>query len=236
MAHTLVLLPGLDGTGLLFEPVLKELSPEIVPQVVPLPNNTPLDYEDLVPVISSCLPRTGPYFLLGESFSGPLSLMIAATRPTGLQGVILCASFIRNPTCLPSILRHFLGAWMFHVAPLFVQAKALFAGHGTSDLLALLQHAHSRVPPAVMAQRIRSILILDCKTALQTCPYPVAYLRGTRDRVVPSRNCKEILAANPLVLEFAIRAPHLVLQTQPRAAAEAIEAFTRDVGGARPLQ
>jgi pimeloyl-ACP methyl ester carboxylesterase len=221
---------------MLFEPVLKELSPELAPRVVPLPNNSPLDYKDLIPVVSSLLPVAEPYFLLGESFSGPLSLMIAATRPTGLQGVVLCASFIRNPTCLPSVLQHFLGTRMFHATPLFVQAKALFAGHGTSDLLALLRRAHARVPPAVMAQRIRSILTLDCKAALRTCPVPVAYLRGTRDRVVPSRNCREILAANPLVREYAIRAPHLILQTQPRAAAEAIEAFIRDVGGACRLQ
>ena len=232
MTRMLVLLPGLDGTGILFEPVLRELSPEIVPQVVPLPNHFPMGYDALVPVVSSCLPATAPYFLLGESFSGPLSLMIAATRPTGLHGVILCASFIRNPTYLPSVLRHIVGTWMFHWTPQFAQAKALFAGSSTLELRALLARAHSRVPPSVMAQRIRSILALDCRKALQECPVPMAYIRGTHDRVVPAKNCKEILAAHSSVREFVIHAPHLILQTRPRAAAEAIATFMHDSGSA----
>lgn len=92
MTLILVLLPGLDGTGILFEPVLRELPPEIVPHVVPLPNRFPMDYDALASFVASRLPGTGRYILLGESFSGPLSLMIAAARPAGLQGVILCAA------------------------------------------------------------------------------------------------------------------------------------------------
>jgi pimeloyl-ACP methyl ester carboxylesterase len=228
MTVTLVLLPGLDGTGILFEPLLKELSPEITPQVVPLPNHIPMGYDGLVPIVSSYLPSTGPFFLLGESFSGALSLMIAATRPTGLRGVLLCASFIRNPTYWPSVLRHAAGAWIFHLTPQLAQAKALFAGYSTSELRTLLARAHARVPASVVAQRIRSVLALDCKKALQECPVPVAYIRGTRDTVVPAKNCREILTVNPSVREFVIRAPHLILQTQPRAAAEAIASFCRE--------
>jgi pimeloyl-ACP methyl ester carboxylesterase len=191
-----------------------------------------MGYETLVSVISPCLPTHGSYFLLGESFSGPLSLMLAATARRGLRGVILCASFIRNPTYVPSFLRFIVGAWMFHWTPQLAQAKVLFAGYSTPELSSLLARAHSRVPPSVMAQRIRSILSTDCKKPLEECPVPVAYIRGTRDRVVPPKNFREILPANPSVREFAIEAPHLILQTQPRAAAEAIATFVRDAGGA----
>jgi pimeloyl-ACP methyl ester carboxylesterase len=228
MSCNLVLLPGLDGTGMLFEPLLKELSPEIAPQVIPLPNHMPMSYATLVPIMSSLLPKGAPYFLLGESFSGPLSLMMASSKPEGLQGVILCASFIRNPTYFPSVLRFIAYPWLFHFASQFAQAKSLFGGYGSSELRALLARAHSQVPPVVMAQRVRSVLALDCSKALRECPVPVAYLRGARDRLVPSKNFREIQAANPSIREFVIRAPHMILQTQPRAAAEAITAFVRD--------
>jgi pimeloyl-[acyl-carrier protein] methyl ester esterase len=232
MALTLVLLPGLDGTGILFEPIVRQLPLDILPHVIPLPNDIPMGYDRLVPAISSLLPTGCRYVLLGESFSGPLTLMIAAQQPTGLQGVILCASFIRNPTYLPSGLRYIAGSWMFHLTPQLAQAKALFAGYSTSQLRSLLARAHSQVPPSVMAQRIRSVLAVDCQEALQKCPVPIAYIRGSQDRVVPAKNCRQVLSARPAVREFVIHAPHLVLQTQPQAAAKAITTFVRDVGGA----
>lgn len=237
MKTTLVLLPGLDGTGILFEPLLKRLPAGIAPCVLPLPNTKPIGYQDLVPIIASLLPTDKPYFLLGESFSGPLALMLAATRPAGLQGVLLCASFIRNPTYLPSILRHIAGSWMFHWMPQFAKIKTLVAGYSTSELRTLLSRAHSQVSPAVMAQRVRSVLAVNCKDALCACHVPIAYIRGSRDRVVPEKNCREIRQLKPEMQEFVFPAPHLVLQTQPEAAAQAIARFIgNSAGGERPFQ
>jgi pimeloyl-[acyl-carrier protein] methyl ester esterase len=231
---TLVLLPGLDGTGILFEPLLKHLSQQISALVIALPYDRALDYSNLVDVVSSSLPRDESYFLLGESFSGPLALMLADKNPSQLKGVILCATFIRNPTYLPSILYHLAGTWMFHFSPLFIQAKALFSGYSTPELRQLLRKAHEKVQPSVMANRIRAVLRLNCERELKQCSVPLAYIRGSFDRVVPRKNCAEILRLKPSVREYVISAPHLVLQTQPAAAAEAIERFIKDVDGLHP--
>ncbi len=232
MPLTLVLLPGLDGTGVLFDPLLKTLPPAVTPHVIPLPKELPATYKELLPIVAASLPTDSRYSLLGESFSGPLALMLAASRPNGLIGVILCASFISNPTFLPSFARYLVKSCFFRVTPVFIQAKALIAGYSTPDLRRLLARAHSGVPAEVMAQRIRSILSVDCTSELVNCPVPVAYLRGARDKVVSSGNCRQILLANPRVREFTIAAPHLVLQTQPRAAVEAIMTFIQEIGGA----
>ena len=233
MPLTLVLLPGLDGTGMLFEPLLDQLPPDLKAHVVPLPNDSPMDYVSLVPIVASSLPTDTPFILLGESFSGPLALMVADSRPRGLMGVILCASFIRNPTYLPSFTRHLATSWIFRISPIFIQAKVLFAGYSSPRLRSLLARAHSSVSAKVMAQRVRAVLAVDCTSELVACPVPIAYLRGSRDRVVPKRNWRQIMAINPAVREFTIRAPHLVLQTQPRAAVQAIMAFAEEVGGLR---
>jgi len=230
MPITLVLLPGLDGTGILFEPLLRQLPPALRPKVIPLPNHSPMEYKALLPIVASSLPSNTRYVLVGESFSGPLALMLAASRPDGLVGVILCASFIRNPTYLPAAFKHFASPCIFRISPTFIQAKALLAGYSSPELRTLLARAHSRVPAAVMAQRVRTILTLDCTSELANCPVPVAYLRGSKDKVVPKRNWRQVLATNPVVREFIIPAPHLVLQTQPRAAAEAIMAFVQEIG------
>ena len=231
MRLTLVLLPGLDGTGILFEPLLDELPPDLKAHVIPLPNDSPMDYVSLVPTVASSLPTDIRFLLLGESFSGPLALMVAASRPQGLAGVILCASFIRNPTYLPSFVRYLARSWIFRISPMFIQVKVLFAGYSSPRLRSLLARAHSSVSAEVMAQRVRAVLAVDCTSELVKCPVPIAYLRGSQDRVVSKRNWRQIMAINPAVREFTIRAPHLVLQTQPRAAAQAIMAFAEEIGG-----
>src|SRR4051812_43266913 len=94
---TVVLLPGLDGTGTLFGPVLDHLPPDLRPLVVTYPTEEPLGYEQLLAHVLERLPTSAPFVLLGESFSGPLALMASSRSPVGLRGVILCASFVRNP-------------------------------------------------------------------------------------------------------------------------------------------
>lgn len=71
-------MPGLDGSGVLFRPLLKRLPPEVVPQVITYPATTPLGYAELLPHVMAALPESGAFVVLGESFSGPLALMVAA--------------------------------------------------------------------------------------------------------------------------------------------------------------
>ena len=90
-----VLLPGLDGTGRLFAPLLRAL-PGLEPIVVSYPCREVLDVQGLLHVIEGALP-TEPYILVAESFSGPLAVRVAARRPLGLRGLVLVASFVRSP-------------------------------------------------------------------------------------------------------------------------------------------
>ena len=83
--RSLVLLPGLDGTGLLFQPLVECLPDAIEPVVVSYPPDQKLGYEELLPLVLERLPAA-PFVLLGESFSGPLAVMAAATAPRASAG------------------------------------------------------------------------------------------------------------------------------------------------------
>jgi pimeloyl-ACP methyl ester carboxylesterase len=89
----LILMPGMDGTGELFAPLLHALGNSIESSVLRYPTAEPLGYSELLSRVRVELPKSDSFVLLGESFSGPLALMVAAEAPTGLRGVILCASF-----------------------------------------------------------------------------------------------------------------------------------------------
>jgi hypothetical protein len=103
----LVLLPGLDGTGLLFEDFVAALGSDVDVVVARYPTDRPLDYANLEQIARSFIPPNIPFVLLGESFSGPIALSIAASSPPGLLGVIMCCSFARNPyPCLLPLVRY----------------------------------------------------------------------------------------------------------------------------------
>lgn len=61
-----MLLPGLDGTGEQFAPLLRELPDSLVPLVVRYPRDRALDYDALLPIVVAQLPPDAPFVLLGE--------------------------------------------------------------------------------------------------------------------------------------------------------------------------
>jgi pimeloyl-ACP methyl ester carboxylesterase len=94
---TLILLPGLGGTGELFEPFLAALGSAVAVKVIRYPGDVALGYDALGRFVRAMLPEGEPFVLLGESFSGPIAISLAATGGTQLRGLILCCSFARNP-------------------------------------------------------------------------------------------------------------------------------------------
>ena len=233
---TIVLLPGLDGTGLLFRPLRAHLPAELRVVVANYPGDQLLGYEGLLQRVLDALPTSGPFVLLGESFSGPLALMAAARSPVGLRGVILCASFVRNPLPAGSVLlRHLVRGWCFRAAPDFVRSWALLGEDATPELRRLSSEAIDAVSPRVLAHRVRAVLTVDVRRELEACRVPVLYLRGKRDRLIGRRNGEEVVArCSGEVVEIA--APHFVLQAQPAAAAVVVSRFVaalrdRHLGG-----
>src|ERR1700726_4993690 len=93
----LVLLPGLDGTGKLFSELVKYLGSSVDSLIVGYPKDQPMGYDELEALVWAALPRNQSFVLLGESFSGPIAIRIAARSPAGLVAVILCGTFAKNP-------------------------------------------------------------------------------------------------------------------------------------------
>lgn len=229
----LVLLPGLDGTGLLFEPLCRELSPDIIPEVISYPTQQTATYSELIELVRPKLPTGESYVLLAESFSGPVAIKLAAERPTGLRGLILCASFVTCPhRFVPRWAARLVVPAMFYPAPMLAKFRALVGKYSSPELRSLIDKSLSSVSSGVLAERLREVIRVDVTGELQRCRVPILYLQGTRDYVVPSSNLTRIRQLQPDVESIQITAPHMILQTQPVATAEAIERFVRKVGEA----
>ena len=222
---TLVLLPGMDGTGGLFAPLLAELDAAITPVVVRYPCNEPLDYTALTSLARAALPREGRYVILGESFSGPIAVRLAAEAPKGLIGLILCASFVANPT--PRLRR--LRA-LVPIAPVALLARAvgprrLMGRFQTAALRQLLRDALRSVPDRVLKARILATLDVDVSAELASVRVPTRYLRATEDAVIGSAPAEGYLRAAREGKVVDVVGPHCLLQCVPHAASSAIRDF-----------
>lgn len=75
----LVLLPGMDGTGTLFDPLLAVLPKTCQIKVIKYPTDASLTYEELERYVIERLPiGRSPLIVIAESFSGPIALRLAA--------------------------------------------------------------------------------------------------------------------------------------------------------------
>lgn len=226
---TLVLLPGMDGTGRMFAPFVRALSPFIHPDVISYPVDRSLGYAELESYVEQGLPAEGPIVLLGESFSGPLALRVAARGHPRLAAVVLVASFARSP--LPIIgpwLRQCVGAWCFRFSPPDWIVRNYLAGRDApDDLIAHFQDAVRTVSAAVMARRAKDVLAVDVRPLLSQIKVPVLLLTAARDRLVSQKAAADFRALGDRLEIVSMDAPHLILQRQPVAAAQAIEVFVR---------
>ena len=232
---TLVLLPGLDGTEIFFRPLLAALPEWVKPVVVTYPTSGANQYSDLLAVVQAAVEDSKKFYVLGWSFSGPLALMLAAKEQNKVLGVILCASFIRPPLPLLSWLRFAVTPPVVHLVRL-ARRTPLLLSHCSTDMFRRDRAATwARVPTRILAARARAILALDVRDYLRQCRRPVLYVAGSRDRVVPNWNAKEMARELPSTKIATIDGSHLALYTNPTAAAQAIVEFMRDGVSANAL-
>lgn len=234
MLH-LILLPGMDGTGELFAPLLAELPLELPVTIVHYPDR-PATLAEHVAAARTELPRDAPCVLLGESFSGPVAVSLAAEGRVNVRGVILCASFLRCPSALLSALRGVAGFATPKLVPRFITERALLGRFATPELRDLQRRAVSHVGSRTLAARLRAMADVDVRPLCRSLDLPSLYLRGMRDALVPARCGDEFVATARRARLVELDAPHMLLQARPREAADAIRGFlaqlTNNLAGA----
>jgi len=227
---SIVLLPGMDGTGALLEDFAHALRKDFRPIVVSYPPNVPLGYPELEELARSRLPTREPFVLLGESFSGPVAVEIAATRPMGLRGLVIVSSFAKSPYAVPTWLRAPFALAPLSWAPMGVACAILLGTFSTPRLQAQLATALSSVSSVVWRRRLRSVMDADARARMAEIDVPILYIRGSRDRVVPKSAASVVHSAARNVRVAELDGPHLVLQSKPSDAAILVGEFGRQLG------
>lgn len=229
---TLVLLPGMDGTGTLFEPFLAALGPEFNAKVVRYPTAEPLGYAELEAFAREALPSDEPFVILGESFSGPIAVSLAASCSSRLRGLILCCTFVRNPRPAFAGLHPLVRVLPLAMAPSGVLSFLLLGAFSATALRAALARAVAQVKPSVLRARLRAVLLVNVSAELAALRVPVLYLRASRDRVVPRTASELVSRSNPSAKVVCIEGPHCLLQAAASESAQVVRSFLREAQNA----
>jgi pimeloyl-[acyl-carrier protein] methyl ester esterase len=228
----LILLPGMDGTGLFFEPLINSLDGKVKTRTVSYPLDQPLGYTELLPYVTSCFPKEKPFIVLGESFSGPLAVTAAAERPTNLKAIILVATFVKSPLS-PWIrsLKRFLRGPLLDMRP---RRLLINLGLGRDCPAETRKWIHEKLPRLkreVLAARVEAVLDVNVREALKKTNVPVLYIAASRDWVVPRKCLDAVWICRPDVEIKVLDGPHPILQCRPEDSAAAIIEFCSGILG-----
>jgi pimeloyl-ACP methyl ester carboxylesterase len=214
----------LDGTGLLLADFVDVLGTGVDARIVKYPPDVVMNYAELETLVRASLPTDRPFVLLGESFSGPIAMSIAADPPPNLRGAILVCTF----SCVPGwsgagLLARLIPAVKFPMAR--IASWALLGRFTTQKLIDTLERSMAQVSPLVRKRRLCALLDVDIRDKLPAIAVPTLILYANEDRLIP-RDAADAMAKKipqATVMEFA--APHGLLQTVSAQAAAAITQF-----------
>jgi pimeloyl-ACP methyl ester carboxylesterase len=216
----------MHGTGELFLEFMRLIPEPKYIEAPCYPKDVSLTHEQLLRLVKAFTPESEPFFLLAESFSTPLAIQFAATRPANLKGLILCAGFASSPVkgWRRLFAKFFAPLWFSFGIPKFA-LNLLTGPSAPATLLATVRAAITAVKPNVLVARARAVLACDVRDELNQIEVPILYLLANKDRVVSASCLDEMLRIRPDLNVVPIDAPHLLLQREPKQSAAAVTEF-----------
>lgn len=217
----IVVLPGLDGTGHLLAEFAASLRKSYPVEIISYPLGM-TSCAEISEWIGFRLPQDESV-IVAESFSGPVAIEIMEGRAHGLRATVFVASFARAPgrvpqslVGLPKHIPHSPGLAAVASKP-FVVGSAAPASFSSAYRSVL-----KKGPWSTVVDRLCAVSRVDYRDKLSEASVPCAYLRATKDKLVPARISEDF---NKHCQMLPIEAPHFVLQTKPDEAAECISRF-----------
>ena len=230
LPQQLMLLPGLDGSGRLFGPFIESVAHRLEPTSVAYPTGRLWGYGELLSFVLERLPP-GRSIVLGESFSGPLAVMLAAAAPERVEAVVLVSSFTHLP--VPRAAAVLARLAPVSRCPAAVIELAL-TSRGTSRAMRdeLLRQVRS-LPSRLVERRLRAVFETDVTATLADLRCPVLAVHGRNDRLVPLWWAKRDLGSIPGVAFRAVEGPHMLLQSSPQGVADSLAVWLDGTPNAR---
>ncbi len=158
-----MLLPGLHGSCGLLGALARKLDPHRPVVTIGYPADPRLGFEDHVGFVLERTPE-GAFCVLGESFSGPIAIALAARVPR-VAGLILASTFAKFP--LPGGIAPAASLLMGLPMPPRYRARVLAGRSATPELVDELTAVIAGLPRRLARHRLRSPSKPICARASQ---------------------------------------------------------------------
>jgi alpha-beta hydrolase superfamily lysophospholipase len=217
----LVLLPGMDGTGILFKDFIDTCHSEC--QIISLPQNGSQTYQDLALAIQHHIPEE-EYVLLAESFSGaliPLLLNQVKRKPVAL---ILVASFLHSPRPILLRITQFLPLSLLLSMPGAKAITKYFCMKGASvEQFNQFWSLVKSLDKNLLKERLMSIQ--NMRYQVDVINLPTLCLIAKNDKLVPKSISIKLVDHFSDIKIKTLTGPHFILQTNARDCVAAINSF-----------
>jgi len=217
----LVLLPGLDATGLLFQPLLKTLPKDIDVVVLSYPTDVLMTYDELVEYVYALLPKDN-FILVAESFSGPIAYQLLQRKLSCLHSVIFVATFLESPRPLLSRLSTLFSPNQIRMMPDFMIKSFLLGRSANNEMLRLFKESLKKVSPEVLSFRLKELSTLNQSQNEVAGKTKATYIQASNDNLVLKKSLNDFKKVFSELEIFEVKGSHFILQTNPQACAKII--------------
>ena len=218
--ETLLLIPGMDGTGILFDEFLREAPQNVEIYPVALPLNDNFSYLEYALYIEDFIKVNGlngkRITIVAESFSGAIAFELLKTGRVKVKRLILVASFLT----IPSLLSRFsalvpIGLMQRTKLPKWLLSKVLYGRQVSDDVISQFQLAIKTVSENTLIHRLK--LIRSLKTPNEKILVPVTYIQPKKDFLVSSKAVLNIASISSDFTRHRVNGGHFILQSNPSA-------------------
>ena len=187
----IILVPGIDGTALLFYRQVPALARRFDVVSFPLPNADRMTMaslaDDLVTLIEEV--SDDGAILCGESFGGALAMTAALARPDVVRGLVIVNSFpYLDQRLRLAVTPPLLRAMPWGAMPLVRRftASKLHSAHALPEDLLEFRERAKAIERNGYIRRLESLRDLDLRAQLTDIRCPTTFLAGDADRLLPS--------------------------------------------------
>lgn len=215
-----VLLPGLDGTGILFKELVEALPDNFDIEVISLDSLSASSYLEQAHQVASKFNNT-TVFLVAESYSGRIAYELCDILRGKVVGLVFLASFVSSPSKI-SKLASFLPISFLKPYPInqWLIKKIGFGDYGDHNLVSRAFESISKAEKVKLKERLRNIARLDMPTKIHNVH--AVYIRPTRDYLVSEKSVLAISKVFNNMRVVTLPGGHFIAQTNPEGCARII--------------
>lgn len=216
----ILLLPGLDGTGLLFDSLLQYFPESIDYETISLDSLESDSYIGQAAEIAEKI-TVENVVIVGESYSGRIAFELCKIWKEKVAATVYLASFISRPSFL---------SYFAKLIPVTATESNMFSKvflhlvgfnlRGAQDVVNPVFYSLAKANKLKLKKRLANIANLSDPDSVVDCP--AIYIRPTTDFLVSFHAVKILLAAHASAYEVKLVGGHFIAQSSPAECAAII--------------